>query len=52
MKTLCKLKKDERTDDLEKIILITLTPKYICKRCVRVAKAKGYLCHPMKMSSR
>ncbi len=51
MKTLCKLKKDELTDDFKQIVKIVINPKFICEKCARVAKEKKYLCSPKKMKS-
>lgn len=49
MKTLCKLKKDELSDDFKKIVKIVKKPKFICEKCARVAKEKKYLCNPVTL---
>lgn len=46
MKELCKLKKDELSKNIKKIVKIVKKPKYICEKCARVAKDKKYLCNP------
>lgn len=47
MKELCKLKKDEFSKNIKKIVKIVKKPKFICEKCARVAKDKKYLCNPM-----
>jgi hypothetical protein len=45
-KTLCDWDKkeiDKRFDQLAKIVQV---PKYICRKCARVAQKKDYLCKP------
>ncbi len=48
-KTRCKWKKDDIKDDLEALKEVVKDAKYICKKCGRVAKAKGYLCKPQPL---
>jgi lipopolysaccharide biosynthesis regulator YciM len=43
-KKLCKWKKDEYIDDLQKLIKIVKNPKYVCTKCGRVAKKEKWLC--------
>lgn len=49
MKELCKLKKDELSKNIKKIIKIVKKPKFICEKCARVAKEKKYLCDPVAL---
>jgi len=49
MKTLCKLKKDELTDNFKQIVKIVIKPKFICEKCARVAQEKKYLCSPLAL---
>lgn len=51
MKELCKLKKDELSKNIKKILKIVKKPKFICEKCARVANDKKYLCEPKKMKS-
>ena len=49
MKELCKLKKDELSKNIKKIIKIVKKPKFICEKCARIAKDKKYLCNPIAL---
>ncbi|MDD2356931.1 MAG: hypothetical protein PHX13_03350 [Thiovulaceae bacterium] len=49
MKTLCELKRDDLEKDFSKIVSIVSKPKYICKKCARVAKDKKYLCKAVEL---
>lgn len=49
MKTLCELKRDDLEKDFSKIVNIVSKPKYICKKCARVAKDKKYLCKAVEL---
>ena len=44
MKTLCDLKRDDLEKDFSKIVNIVSQPRFICKKCARVANEKQYLC--------
>jgi hypothetical protein len=46
-KTICKWDKDEIKDDLDKLKDIVMPPKFICRKCGRVAKDSDYLCKPV-----
>ena len=46
IKKLCGLKKDDMGKYSKKIIKIVSKPKFICKKCARVAKDEKYLCNP------
>jgi rubrerythrin len=48
-KTLCKWDKDDIRDDLDKLKKIVASPKYICRKCGRVAKDEEFLCKPEKL---
>ena len=49
-KTLCKLVKDDYLkENLKEYIKMVKEPKYICKKCGRVAEKEGMLCKPKKM---
>lgn len=48
-KTLCEIKRNEIKDLEDELILILKTPKYMCKKCLRVASIKDYLCKPKKI---
>jgi len=49
MKSLCGYKKEDIANKLKKITKIVQKPKYICKKCARVAKGKEYLCLAIKL---
>lgn len=51
-KTLCCLDRDQIKDNLEEIAEIVAKPKYICRKCARVAGKKKYLCKPMKLKAK
>ncbi|MDH4943891.1 hypothetical protein [Sulfurimonas sp. C5] len=44
MKTLCDFKRSDIESQIDHIIKIVSKPKFICKKCARVAKDKKYLC--------
>lgn len=48
-KHLCKWDKDEIKDDLDKLKGIVVPPRFICRKCGRVAKESGYLCKPVEL---
>lgn len=48
-KTICEWDKDEIKDDLDKLKAIVTPPKFICRKCGRVAKESDYLCKPEKL---
>ncbi len=49
MKTLCDLKRDDFEKDFSKIVNIVSQPRFICKKCARVANEKQYLCKAVKL---
>jgi hypothetical protein len=49
--TLCKLDKHDREESMDVIVSLVSEPKFICRKCARVAKNKKYLCHPIKITS-
>lgn len=50
-KKLCKWKKDEIKDDLDKLKRIVAPGHYVCSKCGRVAKKDEYLCKPVSLCS-
>jgi hypothetical protein len=48
-KTLCKWDKDDIKDDLDKLKGIVTPPRFICRKCGRVAKDESYLCKPVAL---
>lgn len=50
-KTLCSLGRDEIKENLGELTEIVSKPKYICRRCARVATKKKYLCKPVKLGA-
>lgn len=48
-KTICEWNKDEIKNDLDKLKAIVTPPKFICRKCGRVAKESDYLCKPEKL---
>jgi len=51
-KTLCCLERDKIEDNIEDIAEIIAKPKYICRKCARVASKKKFLCKPMKLKTK
>ena len=47
--TLCAYKKDEIKENLKELSRIVSDPKFICRKCARVANDKEYLCKPAKL---
>jgi hypothetical protein len=48
-KHICKWDKDEIRDELDKLKEIVTAPRYICRKCGRVAKESSYLCKPVDL---
>jgi hypothetical protein len=48
-KRMCKNAKDGLKENEEAIISEVLHPRYICKKCLRVASSKNLLCSPKKL---
>ena len=46
---MCHLKKSTLKDHFEEVVDIVSQPKYICKKCLRVANYKSMLCKPKKL---
>lgn len=51
MKHLCELHKKGYDKAAEKIESIVRNPKYICKKCIRVAHTDERLCKPKRFSN-
>jgi lipopolysaccharide biosynthesis regulator YciM len=45
-KTLCKWKKDEFDKRMDALKEIVSKPRYVCRKCGRVADKKKWLCKP------
>ena len=50
MKHLCDLNKKGYEKESDKIENIVRNPKFICKKCIRVANVKDRLCKPTKIN--
>ena len=48
-KSICKWDKDDIKDELDKLKEIVLPPRFICRKCGRVAKESVYLCKPVEL---
>jgi hypothetical protein len=48
-KRLCKWKEDDISKKFEKFITIVSAPKFVCKKCGRVADKKKWLHKPMSL---
>lgn len=48
-KTLCDWHKEDIEKDLKILIGMTENPKYICRKCARVANSSESLCKAIKM---
>jgi len=46
---MCHLKKSTLKDHFDDVVKLVDNPKYICKKCFRVANDKDALCKPKKM---
>ena len=49
--TLCKLDKHDIEENMQDIVSVVSEPKFICRKCARVATNKKYLCQPVKIKS-
>jgi hypothetical protein len=48
-KKLCKWKKDEYAEKLERLREIVAAPAYVCRKCGRAAANKRHLCKPVSL---
>jgi transposase-like protein len=48
-KPLCKWDKDDIKDNFKELKKIVAEPRYICKKCGRVAKKEEFLCKPEEL---
>lgn len=46
---LCKWPKERFQKDLEELKEAVAKPKFVCIKCGRAARKKGYLCDPVKI---
>jgi hypothetical protein len=49
--TLCKLDKHDIEEHKQDIVSLVSEPKFMCRKCARVASNKKYLCQPIKIKS-
>lgn len=49
MKHMCDLSKKDFEKISEKVTIIVSNPRYICKKCLRVANVDERLCKPHKL---
>jgi hypothetical protein len=49
--SLCKLDKHDMEERMDDIVSLVSDPKFICRKCARVAINKNYLCKPVKIKS-
>ncbi|MDA3798315.1 MAG: hypothetical protein PF692_04450 [Kiritimatiellae bacterium] len=47
---MCHLKKSTLKDHFDEVVDIVSQPKYICKKCLRIANDKSLLCKPKKLT--
>jgi hypothetical protein len=43
-KTLCDWKKHEIVDDIDELMRLVHDPRYVCRKCARVAHSEKHLC--------
>lgn len=48
-KTLCDWTKEDIDNNHKKLFKIVSNPKFVCKKCARVANKEDYLCKPKKL---
>ncbi|TLD70923.1 hypothetical protein FEM03_10565 [Phragmitibacter flavus] len=48
-KTLCDWKKHEIVDDIDELLLLVRDPRYVCRKCARVAHSDKHLCKAMAL---
>ena len=48
-KTMCDWNKEDIEKDLKLLSRMADNPKYICKKCARVANSSEHLCKPIRM---
>jgi len=48
-KTLCKWSKDEIKDNFKELKKVVSEPRFICRKCGRVAKKEDWLCKPEEL---
>lgn len=48
-KTMCKFKKEKIEENLKVIRKIVINPKFICRKCARIANDEAYLCKPLTL---
>ena len=50
-KALCKLDKESIEKQMEALMELVAEPRYICRKCARVAASKHNLCKPIAIKS-
>ncbi len=48
-RSLCKLSKEDISDNLSDIVELIIEPKYLCMKCARAASNENMLCKPSKI---
>ena len=46
-RSFCKWDKKEIKRNIDRIYDLTADPRYVCRKCVRVAREKSHLCEPV-----
>ena len=49
-KPLCKWDKDDIKDNFKELKKIVSEPRYLCRKCARVAKKEEWLCKPEELN--
>uniref|UniRef100_Q3ASP4 Uncharacterized protein n=1 Tax=Chlorobium chlorochromatii (strain CaD3) TaxID=340177 RepID=Q3ASP4_CHLCH len=50
-KALCKLDKETIEKQMEALMELVAEPRYICRKCARVASTKRHLCKPVAITN-
>jgi len=49
---MCKYSKNDINDSFEDLKKKVSSPRYICRKCIRVAESKDCLCKPEKLANK